>query len=194
MNKRVIIFGAGGHGRVIADIVRASGDELIGFLDDNSNFDVLGKFEDYVKFHDVCFAIGIGNSSIREYVSNYDCNWYTAIHPSSIISPSVRIGEGTVVMPNVVINANSVIGRHCIINTSSVVEHDNVIEDYAHISVGAKLGGTVKIGRSTWVGIGSMIRNNISICRNCIIGVGSVVVRDITECGVYYGIPARKMK
>ena len=97
-------------------------------------------------------------------------------------------------MANTVINPCASIGRHCIVNTASVIEHDDVIADYVHISVGAKLGGTVSVGEQTWVGIGAVVNNNISVYNRCIIGAGAVVVKDIKESGTYVGVPARKIK
>ncbi len=94
-------------------------------------------------------------------------------------------------MPNVVINSGAVIGKHCIINTCSVVEHDDYVDDYAHVSVGAKLAGNVTIGKRSWVGIGAIVSNNLKICKDCTIGAGAVVVKDITEMGTYIGVPAR---
>ena len=189
MNK-VVIIGASGHGRVIADIVRANGDILLGFLDDDENKHTLGKVDDWCNF-DAEFVIGIGDAKIRERISHLTCKWYKAIHPSAVISPEAEIGEGTVVMPNVVINSGAVIGKHCIINTCSVVEHDDYVDDYAHVSVGAKLAGNVTIGKRSWVGIGAIVSNNLKICKDCTIGAGAVVVKDITEMGTYIGVPAR---
>ena len=204
MNKQVIVIGASGHGKVVADIVRRSGDTLLGFLDDNerlptevAGIPVLGKVEDYVKYSETSFIIGIGNSVVREKIAHQLCDvhWYTAIHPSAVISAlDTRIGVGSVVMANAVINPSAHIGEHCIINTSAVVEHDNRVENFAHISVGAKLGGTVSIGTHVWVGIGSTIVNNITICDHCTIGAGAVVIHDIKESGTYVGVPARKIK
>lgn len=190
MNKNVVILGASGHGHVIADIVTASGDKVIGFLDDDSSKDVIGKISDYSNFDNVEFVIGIGNTDVRKKLSKLPLKWYTAIHPSAVVSVSAEIGEGTVVMPNVVINSQSIIGKHCIINTGAIVEHNNEIGDYSHISVGARLGGTVIIGKEVWVGIGSTIRNNNFICDKCIIGAGAVVVKSIVESGTYIGVPA----
>lgn len=193
--KNVVIIGAGGHGKVVADIVAACGDNLIGFLDDSSDDErVIGGIGSFGMYQDARFIVAIGNSEARkEIVSRLDgVSWYTAIHPSAVVSPSAKIGEGSVVCPNAVINAGAVIGKHCIINTASVVEHDNTIGDWCHISVGAKLGGTVKIGDCTWVGIGATVINNISVCAGTLIGAGAVVVKDITEPGTYIGIPARK--
>lgn len=195
--KNVIIIGTGGHSRVVADIVRAAGDSVAGFLDDYSRLEnVLGTTADYKKFagENVAFVIAIGSAQARERISAaMDCEWYTAIHPSAVISPGALIGEGTVIAPCAVVNSGARIGRHCIINTSAVVEHDNEIEDFVHVSVGAKLGGTVRIGRSTWVGIGAVVSNNLSVCGGCMLGAGTVVVRDITRPGTYIGVPARMM-
>ena len=97
-------------------------------------------------------------------------------------------------MANATINSGARIGKHCIINSNSVVEHDNIINDYVHVSVGAKIAGTVKIGTRTWVGVGATISNNISVCDDCMLGAGTVVVKDIIESGTYIGVPAAKIK
>lgn len=200
--RDVIIIGAGGHARVIADIVRCRGDRLLGFLDDHAKngageIPVLGKIEDYVNYLGACFIIGIGNGAVRRKIaeSMEGVNWYTAIHPSAVVSQmEVSIGPGTAVMAGAVINPGVVIGAHCIINTASVVEHDNRIGDFSHISVGAKLAGAVKVGPDTWVGIGATVSNNLRICGGCMIGAGAVVVKSITEPGTYVGVPARRIK
>ena len=193
MPKRVIVIGASGHGRVIADIIRAAHDEFVGFLDDDITLNnTLGTVSDYKQF-DAEFVIGIGDAAIRKKLSELDCKWYTAIHPSAVVSTNVVIGEGSVVMPNAVINSGATIGKHCIINTSAVVEHDNCLQDFVHVSVGVKLGGTVSIGTSAWIGIGAVVSNNVNICGDCVIGAGAVVVKNIEEKGTYVGVPARRM-
>lgn len=203
MEKKVVVIGASGHGKVVADIVVRSGDKVVGFLDDHSEIDskfmgfpVLGKVKTFRKYNDCWFVVAIGNAQIREKIVSQvqDVKWYTAIHPSAIISGfGVEIGEGTVVMANAVINPGASIGKHCIINTSAVVEHDNRIEDFAHISVGAKLAGTVHVGKGTWIGIGACVKNNISICQDCVIGAGAVVIKKIECPGIYVGVPSRRI-
>ncbi len=201
--KSVIIIGASGHGKVIADIVLKSGDRIIGFLDDNPllegtfiGFPLLGTVEKYKSYSkDAEFIIAIGNASIREKIAKKlnGVKWYTAIHPTAVISKiDVTIDEGTVVTANAVINSGSKIGKHCIINSSAVVEHDNWIEDYVHVSVGAKLAGTVHVGKSTWIGVGASVSNNVEICAECMIGAGAVVVKDVNEAGTYVGLPVKK--
>lgn len=201
MNKKVIILGASGHGKVIADIVIKSEDKLVGFLDDGIEkntevigYKVLGKISDAYQYEDCEFVIGIGSNEIRKKIShNLQLRWYTAIHPTVQIALDVNIGEGTVIMANSVINTSTKIGKHCIINTSSIIEHDNYINDYVHISPNSTLCGTVHIGKLTHIGAGTTIRNNISITDNCIIGAGSVVVKNIDDSGTYVGVPVRRM-
>ena len=202
MDKNVIIIGAGGHGKVVADTVLSSGNNIVGFLDDDPNigesftgFPVLGRVNDFRNYPDCSFVIAIGNADVREKIANQlqGVSWYTAIHPTAVISKlDVCIGEGTVIMANAVVNAGSVIGKHCILNTGSIVEHDNQLDDFVHISVGARLAGTVHVGKKTWIGIGASIRNNLSVCAGCMIGAGAAVVKNIEEAGTYVGVPAER--
>lgn len=203
MSESVIIIGASGHGKVIADIVIKSGDKVVGFLDDGiekgtviSGIEVLGSVPDYVKWKDCSFVIGIGNPYTRERIHDkMSVKWYTAVHPTAVISSlDVEIGDGTVVMANAVINSNAKIGKHCIINTAAVVEHDNVLADYVHISPNVTLAGNVKIGKNTHIGIGSQVIQGITIASDVTIGAGATVVRNIEEKGTYVGIPTKKIK
>lgn len=207
MYKKVVIIGAGGHAKVIADIIEKSGDQIIGFLDDKlekgtkvvGNYKVIGNLNNRLPLSiansDYEFIIAIGNNYKRRQISNTpNLKFYTAIHPSVQIGLDVEIKEGTTIMANASINSSAKIGRHCIVNTGAIVEHDNIIEDFVHISPNASLGGTVKIGENTHVGIGSVIKNNITICGDCTIGAGAVVIKDITEEGTYVGVPVRKME
>lgn len=207
MKKRVVIIGAGGHAKVIADIIIKNGDEVVGFLDDNylkdtkiiCDLETIGKISDCVELQKnddkLYFIIAIGNNKIRRNIAEkYDLNYYTAIHPNAVIGLEVQIDKGTVVMANTCINPNAKIGEHCIINTGAVIEHDNIIEDVVHISPNAILCGTVKVGTNTHIGAGSVVKNNINITHDCTIGAGAVVVKDIIKSGIYVGCPASKIK
>lgn len=199
--KQLLIIGASGHGKVIADIAKLNGYKSILFFDDNESlkecgaYPVVGKTADISDFEgDVIVAIG--NAAIRERIQNslYGRNIPILIHPSAIIDSTVKISEGTVVMAGAVINADAVIGRGCIINTCSSVDHDCRIGDFVHVSVGAHIAGTVEIGERTWIGIGVAVSNNVSICSDCMIGAGAVVVKDIDMEGTYVGVPVEKIK
>lgn len=199
--NRLIIIGAGGHGKVIADIALKIGYTDICFIDDNvtgscMGFPIIGKCDETEKLNDgkTDFVIGIGNNNIRKIIAEkYDVNWVTLIHPSAQIAVNVSIGKGTVITAMAVVNVCARIGKHCIINTNAVIEHDNVIGDYVHISPGVALGGTVNIGNCSHIGLGADVINNITICDGCIIGAGAVVVKDIKSGGTYVGVPMRKI-
>lgn len=205
MRDKLLIIGASGHGKVVADIaLKLNKWKSIAFLDDDASVNeslglkVIGDVSDAVKYRDVAdFFVAIGNNATREKVQtrlSYEgLSFATLIHPSAIIGSDVEIGTGSVVMAGVVNNCSSRIGEGCIINTSCSVDHDNVIEDYVHISPGANLAGTVRIGKGSWIGIGSAIINNVKICSECTIGSGAVVLKDITESGTYVGVPVRKI-
>lgn len=201
--KKLIIIGASGHGKVVADLAKKNGYEDISFLDDNESltecggYPVLGASNQYPDF-DCDMVIAIGNAAIRrdfqEKLEHSGKSIATLVHPNAVVGENVSIGEGTVIMAGAVINPCSVIGKGCIINTCASVDHDCTVEDYAHISVGAHLAGTVHVGQAAWIGIGAVISNNIDIAANCMIGAGAAVVRNIEEKGTYAGVPARKIK
>lgn len=203
MPKSVVIIGASGHGKVVADIILKSGDSIRGFLDDNSEINtivgipVLGKISEYKKYLDSEFIVAIGNPIIREKIVKQlkEVHWYTAIHPGAILSRlEVKIGEGTVIMANAVINSCANIGKHCIINTGAIIEHDNILEDYVHISPNVSLAGTVTVGRYTHIGVGACVKNNLNITKECVVGAGAVVIKPLVNKGTYVGVPARRIK
>lgn len=201
MCKNVIVIGGGGHAKVAIDCTREAGDTVVGILDDHLpigatvlDVPVLGPVSVYSTYPDCVFLIAIGGNEIRQAISEkLDVKWYTAIHPSAVVSPYAKIGEGSVVFANAVINADVTVGRHCIINTAAVIEHDCVLSDFVHISPRAALAGNVYVDSRTQVGIGASVRQGITICSECIVGAGAVVVENIREKGIYVGIPAKKL-
>lgn len=202
--NRLIILGASGHGKVVADIALKLGYRDVVFLDDDpslvecTGLPVIGPCVQAASLADgdTAFFVAIGNPSIRERVQESLRGFplATLVHPDAVISRRVKIGAGTVVMAGAVVNSDTVIGDGCIVNTGATVDHDNRIADYVHISVGAHTAGTVGIGRGTWVGIGVVVSNNVDVCAGCMIGAGAVVVRDITVPGTYVGVPARLLR
>lgn len=202
MLKDVIIIGAGGHGKVVADIIKLNGDNVVGFLDDKPanllpHFNVLGKVSDVEKYQDCYVFIAIGNNAIRASIDRqYDLNLYTAIHPSAVVAADTKIADGCVIMANAVLNSGSMLGRCGILNTAATVDHDCNIGAYAHISPGVHVAGTVNVCHGTWLGIGSIISNNVNIKggnleNNIMVGAGSVVIKDIEKPGTYFGAPAK---
>ncbi|ANU22482.1 acetyltransferase [Planococcus donghaensis] len=204
--NKLLIIGASGHGKVVADIAfKLNKWQRIAFLDDDESLkvslglDVVGTLKDmHTCIDDWDMFVAIGKNSLRETIQlKLEAQAATIpvlIHPQAIIGKDVEISKGTVIMAGSVINSSTVIGKGSIINTGSTVDHDNLIENFVHISPGVHIAGTVKIGHGSWLGIGSIVSNNVKIIKNTILGAGSVVIKDINEPGVYIGIPARRIK
>lgn len=203
--KKIAIVGASGHGKVVANIAKLNGYEEILFIDDDVSKKMCGRYfvrgtsqniDKYRENYD--FIVAIGNTKIRRMIQerlikeNYKVA--TLIHPNSVIGEDVIIGKGTVVMAGVIINSCSQIGKGCIVNTSSSIDHDCIIGDYVHVSVGAHIAGTVKIGNNTWIGAGATVSNNIEITGNCMIGAGAVVIHDLSDSGTYVGNLVRRVR
>ncbi len=196
MSKSIYIYGASGHGLVVADVAKSCGYEDIVFLDDDKSKGFLA-FDDIKENIDYHIAFGIGNNQIREklYKKVKENGFSTPIliHPSSIISSSAKIEEGTVVMPNVVVNAKAYIGKCVILNSSCVVEHESIIGDYVHISPKVAIAGDVKIGDFTHIGIGSSVIQCLEIGKNSIIASGSVIKKNIADFKKAYGTPCKEI-
>lgn len=205
VKDRLLIIGAGGHGKVAADIaLKMNKWQSVAFLDDNEAIEccmglkVVGRADDassYINAADFFVAIGDNGRRrrIQERLEEEGASVIKLIHPSAVIGTDVGIEAGSVVMAGVVINCSTSIGKGCIINTGSSLDHDNMVKDYAHVSPGVRTAGNVMVGNGSWLGIGSVVSNNICICSGCIVGAGAVVVDDITESGTYVGVPARRV-
>jgi sugar O-acyltransferase (sialic acid O-acetyltransferase NeuD family) len=205
MKNKLLIIGASGHGKVVADIaLKMNKWQEIVFLDDNENLKsslglkVIGKSSDierHIENYDMFVAIGNNETraEIQMKLEKEGASIPVLIHPTASIGEEVELLPGAVVMAGAIINCCSNIGKGCIINTGATIDHDNLIEEYAHISPGAHVAGTVKIGKRTWLGIGSVVSNNVIISEGCKIGAGAVVIKNITEPGTYIGVPARRI-
>ena len=201
--KKLVIIGASGHGKVIADIALKNQYDEIVFLDDDktitecAGFAVRGTTENIEKYLSWDFIVAIGDALARqnifEKLENIPCNIVSLIHPKAVVSRRVEIKKGTVVMAGAVINSDTKIGKGCIVNTGASVDHDGIVDDFVHISVGAHVAGNVHIGLRTWIGAGAIVLNNLSICNNCMVGAGAVVIEDLDEKGTYIGVPAKRL-
>lgn len=181
------LYGAGGHAKVILDILRACGCAVVDCICD-----------DFVAARELCGVpvvrgndvpagtaiVSIGDNEARRRVVAFlqgrgNVNFATAIHPSAIVSPSAKIGAGTVVMPGALINAGANIGEHCIVNTGASIDHDCVLGDFVHVSPHATLCGGVSVGSGTWIGAGTVVIQGISVGDDSLVGAGSVVAKSI---------------
>ncbi len=194
------IYGASGHAKVIIDIAKSNGIAIETIFDDNSEIKFLDEKEVVHLISEEMKAsetiIAIGNNKIRfKVLNNYTGKIADALsHNSAVLSPTSKIGVGTVVMPNVCINASSVIGEHCIINTAATVDHDCEVQDFTHISPNAAIAGNVQIGVGTHIGIGAVVIPGIKIGKWVTVGAGAVIIKDIPDFAVVVGNPGKIIK
>lgn len=203
---KCVMIGQGGHSKVVQDIILSNNEyDIVGYLDDryeditivdNIYFGPISAAHEMINyFNPVKFVIAIGDNKVRKLIDRklrLSNDFYaTLIHKTAVVSPSVKIGNGTVVMPNVVINADTQIGNHAIINTGSVVEHDNIVSDFVHISPHVTLTGSVIIEEGAHIGAAATMIPSVKVREWSIIGAGSVVINDIPPNCTAVGIPAK---
>lgn len=180
----MIIYGASGHGKVVADLARAAGETVTCFADDNdalSSVDGITVRHGLTEFSEpVVIAIG-DNATRRRIALTLPASFATAIHPTAIVSPRATVGEGTVIMAGAIVQADATIGRHSIVNTGASVDHECHIGDFTHLSPHATLCGNVTVGEGTWIGAAATVIQGVSIGRWCVVGAGSVITRDIPD-------------
>ncbi|PYQ27427.1 MAG: sugar acetyltransferase [Acidobacteria bacterium] len=211
MPSKLIIWGASGHARVVADIIRVAGTyEIAGFLDDQhpehsghqfEGATILGGRECLaaqrargIAHLVVAFGHCAGRLEAARFATGAGFMLATAIHPSAVIAASTRVGAGSVIAANAVVNPYATIGENAIINTSASVDHDCAIDEGVHIAPGAHLSGRVRVGAASWIGAGATIIDGCSVGSNTIIGAGAVVVDDIPSDVIAYGVPARVIR
>ncbi|WP_159090806.1 NeuD/PglB/VioB family sugar acetyltransferase [Aquimarina aquimarini] len=203
-SKKIRIYGAGGHSQVIREVLENNGYEVTHTFDDKpsgrhyaSKNVASGARENIDEFpHQgppVIIAVGV-NSQRAEIANFLKSDFETAIHESTTIAPTARIGEGTVVFAGAIIQPNTVIGKHVIINTAASIDHDNIIGDYAHISPKAALCGHVEVGEGSHVGVGAVVIPKIKIGKWCTIGAGTVVLKDVPDYSTVVGNPGKVIK
>ncbi len=190
--KTIGIYGASGHGKVVADIAKLCGYKKVIFIDDNKKEYL--SLQEYQKKYNYPIAWGIGDNEIRSKKAQLIEEFVTLIHPKAIVAQDVKIDRGSVIMAGAIINPSASIGKHTIINTATVIEHDCIIEDFVHIAPNCSLAGNVRIGKKSFIGIGSTIIQNISIGENCIIGAASLVLDNIEDNVTAFGSPAKIYK
>lgn len=203
----LVIIGAGGHGRVVADCAQQLGTyQNIVFLDDcfdkttiSGNWEIVGEvnnFHKYISHSD--FIIAFGNNQLRAKtfrdLHKANANIITLIHPSATISPLAVIGKGVMICANAAINIGAKIADGCIINTSATVDHDCLLEPYIHISPGVNIAGGVNIGQYSWLGIGSTVIESLCLAENTQIAAGAVVTRSTQANSLYLGVPAKRIR
>jgi sugar O-acyltransferase (sialic acid O-acetyltransferase NeuD family) len=205
---RVLIIGAGGHGRVVLDIIRhCAGLVPAGFVDANPKLtghivdgaDVLGTPEDIPLLatqHDIEAAIvAIGDNRTRaKYAAmcrRLGLELVSVVHPSATIADTASIGENVVIAAGVMVCAHCRIANSVILNTGCIIDHESMVGRGSHVCPGARLAGRVRVGRGAFVGIGATIIQNVSIGDASVVGAGAVVLKDVPARTLAVGVPAR---
>jgi sugar O-acyltransferase (sialic acid O-acetyltransferase NeuD family) len=203
--RPILVFGAGGHGKVVADAARSAGFTLVGFVDDAPSRAGTRIWElpvitweqcraEPARWGSAAFAVAVGDNGARETVQGRleDAGREVAVvvHGRATIAPTARLAAGTVVMAGAVVNPDAVLGRGCIVNTGAIVEHDCELGEFVHLSPNVALGGTVWIGDRTHLGLGAVALPGIRIGTDVKVGAGAVVIRDVPDALTVVGVPA----
>jgi sugar O-acyltransferase (sialic acid O-acetyltransferase NeuD family) len=207
--KRVIIIGAGGHGREVADILshqaQVTGDLTpLGFVDDNSGLHgqrvaglpVLGDWTWFegVDRTEVVVVCTAGSPPVcrrlAQRAEGLGLTFASVLSPLAHISPSARLGRGVTLFPNVVVNTDAQLGDHCILNVASTVSHDTRVGRYCNINPGVHLAGMATVGEGCYVGMGANVIQGVSIGDWTIVGAGAVVIRNLPQNVTAIGVPA----
>jgi len=209
--RRVLILGAGGHGRVVLDILLQAGQhEVVGFLDNNPDIHgrridglpVLGAIDDLpslARQHNVTgVVIAIGDNGVRRglarRVDAAGLELLNAIHPSATLARNATLGRNVVVAAGVVVCAHCQIGDSVILNTGCLVDYQTMIGEGSHICPGVRIAGRVKVEPGVFVGIGATVIPRITLGCESIIGAGAVVIEDVPPLATVVGVPARPIK
>jgi len=204
---QVVLFGASEHSRVVADIARRAGCDVVVLVDEDlakcgiDGVPILHDAREAAQQHgDSSWCVSIGDNHTREVVVARlrelapQLRFTALIHPGAIVARDVEIGEGTVVMAGAVINPGTVIGKHCIVNTGACLDHDNRLEDFCSVAPRVATGGKVSIGRGSAVCIGACIQHGAVIGEHTVIGAGSVVLGDVPASCVAFGVPCKVIR
>ena len=206
--KGLLIIGAGGHGKVIADIASTLGKwDQIAFVDDKYpdlkqvlDWPVIGGMEDFrmhrQEYPDVFVAVG--DNAVRQKITIWseEAGFHlpSLIHPRAAVSRLAVIGAGTIINSQSAVNANAKIGKGCIVNTGATVGHDCVLGDFVHVAPGASLAGETVIGEACWIGMRSAVIEQLTVGKGVVVGAGAVVLSDVPDQKLVVGIPAKIIK
>lgn len=196
---------------MVADILlrsRDAGENIvpIGFLDDNPecvgrrllDLPILGAVADLTRIEHDLLVVAVGDNKLRakifESVNREARRFTVARHPSAVLAPDAKIGEGSMICAAAIVCTGAVIGRNVILNTSCTVDHHNNIGDHAHLAVGVHLGGEAEVGEGTLIGIGATVLPQRRVGRWSIVGAGAVVIEDVPDGVVAVGVPARVIR
>jgi sugar O-acyltransferase (sialic acid O-acetyltransferase NeuD family) len=195
----MIIYGSGGHGKVVYSILADCDRKVAAIFDDNPNatfngMPTAGRYQPHFATNEL-MIIAIGDNTTRKTIAQHIVHSFgNVIHPSAIVDSNTVLGFGLVIVHRAVIQTGTTLGNHVIVNTGAIIDHDCILGDFVHLAPGAVVCGNVRIGQNTLIGAGSTILPNLEIGKNCVIGAGSVITRDIPHGAIVRGNPGRIIK
>lgn len=211
-SSSLLVWGSGGHGRVVAALARAAGYRVAGYVDRDparvgrevepgcpvvpeAAF-LAGLREGRAGHGAGAMALGIGDGAARLAALRRVPGLAVPVlvHPSAVVSPCARLGRGAVVLPLALVHVGAVLGEAVIVNSGAVVEHDCVLEDGVHVSPRAVLAGSVRVGAESWIGAGAVVIQGVQVGRGATVGAGTVVIRDVPDDVTVVGNPARVIR
>jgi sugar O-acyltransferase (sialic acid O-acetyltransferase NeuD family) len=203
---QILIYGAGGHAKVVAETARACGIAVSAFLEDGEvrhgqpwfGATILAwpRFlDDRPRWSGIPVVPAVGDNAARarivEQLARLGWPVRSLVHPSATVARGVTVGEGTVILPGAVVNPDAVLGRGAIINSGAVVEHDCLVGDFAHLSPRSALGGGARVGAMVHIGLGAVVLPRVSVGDGSVVGAGAAVIRDVPPGVTVVGVPAR---
>lgn len=208
----IVVFGAGPHSKVVIDVLREMDEyQTVGIIDSERSIDsifygykVIGRQTELIRLSEEykfnAGIVAVGDNYSREKIAQdiiAQCKnfiFINAISRFTHISPSATMGIGNVIMNGVIINADAVVSNHCLLNTQSILEHDSMMENFTSLSVGVKTGGFCKFSKYSAISIGAIIQDRITVGENVVVGSGALVTKNLESHGLYYGVPAKRIR
>lgn len=205
MPERWLVWGGGGHGRVVADAIRSAGGLVVGYIDRRALDDTTLDEATFVSFlatnqplplGATRIAFGIGDNSARAQAASTVPSAYgeAVLHPTAFVAEGVSLGMGTVVLPKAIVQIGAHVGAGAIVNSGAIIEHDCVLGPFVHISPGAVLSGGVRVETEAWIGANAVIIPGVTIGARSTVGAGSVVLRDVPPDVIVAGNPSRLLR
>ena len=193
----MILYGVGGHTKVVIDCVVAQDEAVFGIFDDRSDlvslngYDVLGPYYKDEQPEDQLVITIEDNMTRKRVVPKVKHSFGKVLHPRADVSEYAKVGEGTVIVHGAIVQTGAKIGKHVILNTSCVVDHDSSVGSFSHISPNVTVCDNVEIGEGVHIGAGATIIPGVKVGKWCVIGAGAVITQNLPDYSLVVGVPGK---